>query len=236
MIKQTAVRLHQQVPHLHVRAEQVSWGAGPHQVHHETNWWYPIGNTSVADPQSDLDALDGGHILYAYLFIMNWNPNPKFPFRLCGHEDGGCPPERAILHTLEWREKYRPWMVPPSLLQENAKGYVYHRGFSPEQFEAAGKHGTVWIRVGHQVKNDQAFFRGILNAADRAIGESLKESNGQVGKFNVIFDCAGFSLSNTPSGKALKQAVTMLQDHYPNRYVSFVVVFCMHNFIPGFLS
>lgn len=225
MIQQLALRMHEEVPHIHERAAQVSWG-GPHQAYHETNWWYPAGDNALQDPQMDLDVLDGGHLLYAYLFIMKWDPKPKFPFRLCGQE--GCPPERAILHSLEWREKYKPWLVPPSLIQENAKGYVYHRGFSPEHFEDAGRHGTVWIRVGHQVQNDLAFFRGILNAADRAIAASLKESG--PGKFNVIFDCRGFSFSNTPTLKSLKQAVTMLQDHYPNRLG---MIFLAHISRPG---
>lgn len=226
-ILDVAARVHEQVPHLHQRTAQISWG-GPHFAQHETNWWYPAGNNSVPEPQSDLSALDGGHLLYSYLFIMKFNPNPKFPFRLCGQE--GCPPERAILHTLEWREKYKPWLVSPSVLKENAKGYVYHRGFSPEHFEDAGKHGTVWARVGHQVKNELAFFRGILNAADRAIAASLIESQGEVGKYNVIFDCSGFSVSNTPSFHSLKQAITMLQDHYPNRLG---MIFLAHLSRPG---
>ena len=216
------------MPDLHQRAAQVSWG-GPHHAEPATHWWFPVPAAAASDSNaSDLSKLEGGHLLYAYLFIMKWNPHPQFPFRLCGEQ--GCPPERAMAHTLEWREKYKPWLVPPSVLRENEKGYVYHRGLSPIHNSSSGdddesttgssstgKHGTVVVRLNHKVQNDLSFFRGILHSADRAIADALKESNGEVGKFNVIFDCQGFSLSHAPTIHALKQGVTMLQDHYPNR-------------------
>ena len=219
MIQSVAKDVHANIPNLKERAMQVSWG-GPHRTVPETHWWFPEENNNNSD-LSDLSKLEGGHLLYAYLYIMKWNPNPHFPFRLCG--ETGCPPERAVAHSLEWREKYKPWLVPPSVLEENKNGYVYHRGFSPiiqnsdGSSASAGKHGTVFVRLNHSVKDDVSFFRGILHSADQAIADALVESNGEVGKFNVIFDCQGFSLGNAPSRHALKQGVTMLQDHFANR-------------------
>ena len=221
MIQSVAKDVQANIPNFKERAQQVSWG-GPHRAVPETDWWFPSEDNNNNDDLSDLSKLEGGHLLYAYLYIMKWNPNPQFPFRLCG--ETGCPPERAVAHSLEWREAYKPWIVPPSVLEENERGYVYHRGFSPiiqnsddVSPASAGKHGTVFVRLNHSVKDDISFFRGILHSADRAIADSLMESNGEVGKFNVIFDCQGFSLSNAPSRHALKQGVTMLQDHFANR-------------------
>jgi hypothetical protein len=222
MIEETALTIHNQVPNLYARAAQVSWG-GPHTAKHETNWWYPAGDGSVDPARCDLDKLDGGHVIYSYLFIMKWSPHPNFPFRLC-QEEVGCTPDRAFTHTLEWREKYKPWMVPPSVLEENKNGYVYHKGFGPNQEDdKTDKHSTVWLRCGHKIQNEHAFFRGILNAIDRAVADSLVISNGRTGKFNVVVDCSGFSLLSGPSFRSLKQAVTMLQDHYPNVRTVFVV-------------
>lgn len=222
MIQDIGQKVHQNIPDLAQRAVQVSWG-GPQTAVPETNWWSP----KRPNHSNELSALDGGHSLYAYLFIMKWNPHPHFPFRLCG--ENGCPPERALAHTLQWREVYKPWLAPPSLLEENAKGYSYHRGFSPSD-TPGGKHGTVWLRLGHKVKHDLSFFRGILHSGDRAIAEGLIESKGETGKFNVVIDCAGFSLSGTPTLHALKQGVTMLQDHFPNRLG---MIFLAHLSRPG---
>lgn len=245
MIQEISQRVVDQVPDLVQRAAQVSWG-GPSPPDSNTtststqlitNWWYPSLSVDDGHGSDNMNKLNGGQLLYSYLFIMRWNPQPHFPFRLCGGDKGGCPPERALLHTLEWREKYRPWLVPPSVMAENEKGYVYHRGFSPVTYDNdandvsfQGRHGTVWVRVGHVVKDNLAFFRGILNAADRAIGQSLIVNKGDAGKFNVIFDCKGFSLSNTPTLHALKQGITMLQDHYPNRLG---MIFLVHLSRPG---
>lgn len=221
-IQDIGQKVHHNIPDLAQRAVQVSWG-GPQNAVPETNWWSP----KHPKHPNELSSLDGGHSLYAYLFIMKWDKHPKFPFRLCGEH--GCPPERALSHTLQWREAYKPWLAPPSLLVENANGYSYHRGFSPSE-TPGGKHGTVWLRLGHRVKNDLSFFRGILHSGDRAIAEALIESKGETGKFNVVIDCAGFSLSGTPSLHALKQGVTMLQDHFPNRLG---MIFLVHLSRPG---
>lgn len=209
MIQFVAERSHETIPDLVERAELVSWG-GPHNPAPEVHWWPQQYSKDPTAPSSN----EAGQLIYSYLFIMKWNPRPQFPFRLCGEH--GCPPERAISHSLEWREKFKPWLAPPSLLEENANGYVYHRGLSPADHKG-GKHAMVWLRLNHYVKSDLAFFRGILHSADRAIAESLVHSKGETGKVNFVISCAGYSFAGNPSVTALKQAVTMLQDHYPNR-------------------
>jgi len=250
MIQEIGEKVHQSIPNFKTRAAQVPWGGadgedGPiftnsnnhEDMTHVTHWWYPTepnrstSTTATAAATTRnvlLSQLEGGYLLYAYLVITKWNPNPHFPFRLC--EQDGCPVERAIAHTLEFREKYQPFKVSPSVLKENKHGYVYHRGFSPIHHDrhdehhndhespgtGIGRHGTVFVRLDHKVLDTLSFFRGILHSVERAISDALVESNGAVGKFNVIFDCQGFSLSNTPSLQGLKQGITMLQDHYPN--------------------
>ena len=130
IVRETAARAHANLPNLYHRAQKVSWGGPDNKGSPETNWWYPMDNTTAYPSSSvSLETLDGGHLLYGYLHIMKWDPNPHFPFRLCGEK--GCPPERAIAHSLEWREKYKPWCMSPSGIQENVKGFVYTRGYSP---------------------------------------------------------------------------------------------------------
>lgn len=223
MIQSIAQKVYQTIPNFKQRASLVAFGGPNNNDAPATNWWPAKTDT---DP-SALSGLEGGQLLYAYLFIMKWNPHPHFPFRLCG--ENGCPPQRAISHSLEWREKFMPWRASPAVVAENTNGDVYHRGFSPAKRES-DKHAIVWLRLRHVVKDNLAFFRGILNSVDRAIGEALVKSNGETGKFNVIIDCGGFSVSGRPTLQALKQGVTMLQDHYPNRLG---MIFLAHVSRPG---
>jgi hypothetical protein len=160
--------------------------------------------------------------LYSYLTIMKWPENLRtnFPFGICKGDDNGCPGETAIGHTLEWREKFKPWMATPTVLAENEEGWIYTRGFSPPAASdpAYGRHAVVWIRPGiHSVKNSLAYFRCILHSADRAVALSLQQSGGRVGKFNTVIDGQNYEWSCVPSLKYIKQAVIMLQDHLPDR-------------------
>jgi hypothetical protein len=60
--------------------------------------------------------------------------------------------------------------------------------------------------------------RTVLNGADRAVAQSLHASSGELGKFNVVIDVAGFEWGRTlPSLSTLQQVVSALQDHFPNR-------------------
>ncbi|CAB9531795.1 CRAL TRIO domain protein [Seminavis robusta] len=186
------------MPNLVQRAKQVSWG-GP--------------QSSKAFAQKPTG---GRQVIASFVScIMKWQDKPKFPFRLCG--DGGFSRTGYCAYSGIQRKNYKPWLVH-LLCWKKMSRIHYHRGFSPAA--QAEKHAIVWLRLGHYVKNDLTFFRGIIHAADRATGESLVETGGSTGKFNAIIDCGGFSLAGAPTIASLKQFVTMLQDHYPNRWVS----------------
>jgi hypothetical protein len=161
--------------------DTVAWGD-------QVAWWDSAKEGTKSS--SPLVKIPGGHLLYSYYRIMKTHmKNPSdlskdvyFPFGLCKHEN--CAAERAILHTLEWRLVYQPFAMTPSGIKENAQGFVYHRGLA--KATSAGAHVMVWNRAGkHKAKDPLAYFRCILNAADRAVAEALQQSQGQVGKFNV---------------------------------------------------
>jgi hypothetical protein len=198
------------VPDWDERASRVSWGGpgGPA--------WFQL---PVDSPETDLEALEGGSLMYSYLRIMLW-PNhlySHFPFKLCAK---GCNAEVALSHSLEYREKYQPWIVSGTIVRkENRKGCIYHRGFSPPLTDGSmAQHAIVWIRPGLRTKiDDVAYTRMYLNILDRAVAASTERSKGRVGKFNVVVDGSGFSWGLVPSLHDIKIFVTMLQDHFPDR-------------------
>jgi len=59
--------------------------------------------------------------------------------------------------------------------------------------------------------------RAYVNALEQAVTASLRNSNGRVGKFNIILDGHNFSFGLMPSLHQLKVFVTILQDHFPDR-------------------
>jgi CRAL/TRIO domain len=204
------------IPDLHTRAKFVGWGGSQ-------AWW--TAHTKGGDA---IDEIDGGRLLWHYYKIMSrYMKDPShladsihFPFKLCGKH--GCSAEQMIQHSLEWREKYQPWRVTAAMLKENESGWVYVRGFSPPADNSHnkhyGRHAIIWLRPGkHRVKDNLTYFRCILNAADRAIGEALHDSHGRVGKYNVVIDGSNYDWSKLPDVRHVKQTITMLQDHYTNR-------------------
>lgn len=203
-------RMRQVVPDWEERSKNARWGGSA--------WdWYGPKQKATSD-STDLEELDGGSLFYSYLKIMKWphSLTSHFPFKLCSK---GCDSTVAVAHTLEFREKYQPWMYSPSVKQENEKGYSFFHGFSAsrEEIENAS-HAVVWIRPGLRTKvDDTAQTRVYLNSLERAVAASLIRSNGRVGKFNVVLDGSGFSIGLTPSLHHVKVFVTMLQDHYPDR-------------------
>jgi hypothetical protein len=201
-------------PNWQERASNVRWGGdtGPH-------WLAPKqlqGSTTQQQSLTDLEALEGGNLFYSYLRIVQWPETltVDFPFKLCSK---GCYLDVAIRHTLEFREKYKPWMVSPAAKVENSKGSCYFRGFSPSLTEDEnGSHAVVWIRPGQRTKvNDVAYTRAYINTLERAVAASLQRTGGRVGKFNVVVDGSHFSWGLLPS--QIKMFVTMLQDHFPDR-------------------
>jgi hypothetical protein len=190
--------------------DAVAWGGS------EPWWDKAVGSDSV----DALNALDGGHLLWSFYKIQQQHCKKRgdlsvvyFPFGICKH---GCPAERGIQHTLQWRRTYQPCSVTPACIIENANGFVYHRGLA--RATNHGAHAMVWARAGqHKHIDALAYFRCVLHAVDQAVAASLQASNGRVGKFNVIVDTAGYSWGNVPKLHFIKQHVTMLQDHFPDR-------------------
>jgi len=49
---------------------------------------------------------------------------------------------------MEWRAKYKPWLMTQSALKENEKGWIYTRGYSlsygPDSNEKKG-HSVLWF-------------------------------------------------------------------------------------------
>lgn len=210
LIVELAERTEKLVPDWEERASKVQWGGAA--------WpWYVSQAKSTGDA-TDLERLRGGSLYFGYLRIMQW---PKtlyahFPFKLCAK---GCNSEVALGHTLEWREKFKPWMYSPAVVKENEKGFVFFHGFSdPKEEGENSSHAIVWIRGGLRNKiDDTAQTRAYVNTLERAVAASLQRSNGRVGKFNVVLDGTGFSFRLMPSVHAVKAFVTMLQDHFPDR-------------------
>lgn len=203
-LKEFSEMVLQNIPDIHGRAPHVGWGSSQH--------WYDLHHRGG----DVLDVLDGGHLLYSYFRIMKAKElsNVHFPFRLCKN---GCNASVAIAHTLEWREKYQPHHAPPSVIRENEKGWVYFRGFarSPDN---KNRHAMVWARVGiHKHQDPLAYFRCIFHSVDKAVAESLHHSHGRVGKVNAVVDVAHYEWGNLPPLPYIKQAVTMFQDHFPDR-------------------
>ena len=215
-------------PHrpFHERVDGVPWGG----ISDDTTRWWP--RKSRSDPLTTISAhSEGGRVLAAYLKIMKWPADlyPKFPFRLCPK---GCGSEVSLLHTLEWREKYRPWCVSSETIRFNRAGFIYSRGHSNpgvnQRLRLAEKngrsgssegHSLVWYRPGLASPSDdgEMYTRSIINVLDVAVSESLIRNRGTIGRFNIVMDCGGMSSRNSPTIAGAKRLFSILQDHYPDR-------------------
>ena len=178
-----------------------------------------------------LDQIDGGNLFSSYLRIMAWPENlsdTNFPFKLCKkrrkEEGKGCDVSVPIQHTLEFRERYKPWIVTPGIIKANSQGLVYQRGLSPphsNNVDGNGSHAIVILRLGRRVttndENGIFFVRAMVREFDKAVAASLQRSNGRMGKFNAIVDGTDFSWSTMPSIATVKNLVVILQDHFADR-------------------
>ena len=211
------------------RASLVPWG-GPSPAAAAVSFeWYARKKTDRS-LNAPLDKIDGGNLFSSYLRIMKWPENldeTEFPFKLCKTkkkvEGKGCDTSVAMQHSLEFRERYRPWLVTPGIERANTNGLVYVRGFSPPYSKnEGGGHAIVWLHLALKVKtddeNDRIFFvRSMIREFDRAVAVSLQRSNGRVGKFNAVVDGKDFTWSSMPSLSAVKALVVVLQDHFADR-------------------
>ena len=151
-------------------------------------------------------------------FFLSQDLETNFPFKLCSK---GCSADRALSHTLEWREKYKPWLISSCAISENRGGFVYRRGHarSLKRNDNSG-HAMVWIRAGiktNGVTDPECYFRAILHSLEMAVADTLHRSHQKVSKLNVILDAAHTSFHMLPNLGDTKKAIVMLQDHYPDR-------------------
>ncbi|OEU17180.1 hypothetical protein FRACYDRAFT_237594 [Fragilariopsis cylindrus CCMP1102] len=246
-VRQMAKDTLESIPEFERRISAVPWG-GKQQKHQEENFatvssyyeWYAHkmtkkerGTSSISAP---LDQIDGGNLFSSYLRIMKWPKDlddVNFPFKLCRAkkkiEGGGCDASAAILHTLEFRERYKPWLVTPSIKKANSEGLIYQRGFSPPYSgDENGSHAIVVIRLSRRVPADDKdgiyFTRAMIREFDRAVAASLQRSNGRVGKFNAVVDGKDLTWSKMPSIGTVKGIIAILQDHFADRLGVVVVV------------
>lgn len=133
LLEQLGERVEDRIDDWKIRASKVAWdGNGPA--------WFAEEKSSG---KAELERIDGGLLYYSYLRIMKWPENlfSHFPFKLCGN---GCNSEVALNHSLEFREKFKPWLVSPSTIQENSVGCIFHHAFSPPYNEdESGSHSLV---------------------------------------------------------------------------------------------
>lgn len=246
------------------RVDNVPWG-GVYNVDATRWWPRKDngGKVVVATKISGLS--EGGRLLAGYLKIMKWpkvsarvsivftvssfdyssdatiQPHlsqtlkdlfVKFPFKLCSN---GCNSEVAILHTLEWREKYKPWCMSPSAIQYNKDGFIYFRGHSkagPKQrLEIGGGggssnddelnnagHSMIWYRPAlGSLQDPELYVRTMIHTLDSAVADSLLRNQGTIGRFNVVLDCKGVGSKSIPSMTMVKKLFGFLQDHFPDR-------------------
>ena len=228
----------------HERVDFVAWGGGGRETKNndtDTSSWWPKQNVLGEASSTALSShSEGGRLLAGYLKIMKW-PSPdfhvKFPFRLCAR---GCDSEVAVLHTLEWRTKYKPWCVSEETIHFNRDGFIYARGHSRpglrqrELLDATATttttteqklslslagHSMVWFRpsLASPTDNPHQYGRSVIHAVEMAVSDSLERNDGTIGRFNVVVDCANMSSKNSPSMSGVKTVFSVLQDHFPDR-------------------
>ncbi|KAL7434907.1 hypothetical protein ACHAXH_009047 [Discostella pseudostelligera] len=217
----------------HERVDSVAWGGGQNNDT-DMSWW-PKQNDKDTKISSSTTTIsyhsEGGRLLAGYLKIMKWpsDLHVKFPFRLCAQ---GCDSEVAVLHTLEWREKYKPWCVSEETIRFNNDGFIYARGHSrpgsmqrllqaaeqTSSLQMAG-HSMVWLRPGlaSPTENLHHYIRSVIHAVEMAVSDSLYRNAGTIGRFNVVIDCANMSSKNSLSMSGVKTLFSVLQDHFPDR-------------------
>jgi len=142
----------------------------------------------------------------------------------------GCPADFALTHTLEFREKFRPWMITPSSYRQNENGLIYVHGYSCTQYhDNASKAGfsLVWYTPSkhrNDTKDYEGYIRAVVNAIDTCVADALSRSDGKIGRCNMVLDFEGFSISMIPPLADIKKLLKMLQDHFPNRLGVLVIM------------
>lgn len=191
------------------RVKSVRWG-GPDGV----DWW-------DYDKTKKGGKGDGIYLLLTYLKIMKFPEDFRtvFPFELCTRR---CHSTFAVTHTLEYREKYKPWLLSESVLHENRKGFIYSRGYEPRP-PGQPSPSLVFLRPGiHVVESREAYIRALVNVLDYAVADTLSRSSGTYGEYTIILDSSGFRLACVGTGVVdvminVRQTFRILKDHFPDQ-------------------
>lgn len=195
------------------RVEKVKWGGDSSSNKNE--WW------------SLSSSIAGYSLLKSYLEIMKYSPNliSSFPYKPCSKKPY-CHSSFALYHTLNFRETYKPWLVTPSMKDENKLGFIYHYGYHGIDQESS----LIWYTPSiHKPTNDEVYIRCIIHTIESAIYKSItkqsqSENNAPAGKYYVIINCKSFILSQFPNFDNVKRIVTILQDHYPNTLQKVILI------------
>ena len=113
--------------------------------------------------------------------------------------------------------------MTPSAFDENSKGWLYVRGYSPSRYDPNNeKSGSsvMWFRPGLQKiskERYEEYIRVLVHGIDTCVADAFKRSNGKVGKCNVFLDANGFGLSYIPPMGPTKRLLSMLKDHFPDK-------------------
>lgn len=189
------------------RMNNVAWG-GPGSEGRP--WW-----NKNRKGKKGIDG-DGVKLMLSYLKIMKFPKDKvtKFPFDLC---QKGCSTDFALLHTLEWREKFKPWQMTPTAIKENKDGWTYVHGSSPGVGDEPGPTVIYWRPGLHVVKNEEGYLRALINGLELAVADSLRRSDNKTGKYNVLIDTTNFKIANVGGVNQVKRAFRVLKDHFPDR-------------------
>merc|ERR1712127_216566 len=104
-----------------------------------------------------------------------------FPYDYCKPKT--CHATFAVKHSLKFREIFKPWIVTPSVIQENRDGFIFVHGHSPDYGDQLGP-SLVFLRPGlHIVENVDAYIRTMVNTFEIAVAEALHRSGGRFGMF-----------------------------------------------------
>jgi len=155
----------------------------------------------------------GDELLASYLIIMKFPEDLKtfFPFTPC-KANADCSTDFALRHTLEFRQKFQPWLVTRGMMTESEDGFLYARGTTHS------RSSIVWYQPGlHDTIHEHSYKRLLVHILDRAVAESLSVSDGRIGRLYTFLDCKDFTLKKLPKFEEVKKLFRILQDHFPDR-------------------
>jgi len=142
----------------------------------------------------------------------------------------GCPVDFALAHTLQFREKFKPWLITPSTYRENEAGLMYVRGYSPTRHHdnaSKGGFSLAWYTPANcqsSTNDHEVYIRVVVNAIETCVSDALSRTDGKIGKCNMVLDFEGFSISMIPPVRVVQKLLKMLQDHFPDRLGVLVIM------------